>query len=308
MRFCGGWPGIYYGFRVRAYWKGRPNSSPTGVIFGQLLGEYGDFPSWGVPGQDFEEKGWAVPDREMTLIEHLTELRGRLMLIIGVVGILFLVGFYAAAPVLQWLVARGHMKHMVVIGVPEAFFALIKVDLIMALLIASPLIMYEAAAFVFPGLTPRERRVVGVLAGPGLVLLLGGMAIGFFVFVPMVLRIMLSFVGRGVSEFWTLSNYLNFVIFLTIPFGILAEFPLVSGVMARLGMLRPTLFSRYRSYALVTAFIIAAIVAPPDAFSMLIIGAAIYGVYELSHGVAHLFYHPPNPPLFRPLPGEMDEA
>lgn len=231
-----------------------------------------------------------MDDREMTLSEHLTELRNRLGLVIAVVGVLFLGGFFVSRRVLDWLVHRAHVKHIIVTGVPEAFFAMIKVDLIMALVIASPLILYQVAAYVFPGLTLTERRVVAVVSGPGLLLFMAGMTVGFWVFVPMVLHIMLTFVGGGISEYWTLSNYLNFIIYLTVPFGFLAELPLVSGVLARLGIIEPVMLRRYRRYAVVVSFLIAAIVAPPDAVSMLVIGSAIYLVYEISHVVARIFY------------------
>ncbi len=235
-----------------------------------------------------------MEDREMALSAHLTELRNRLAVSLATVGVLFLAGFFVAQRVLDWLVHRAHVKHIIVTGVPEAFFAIIKVDLIMALVVGSPLIMYQAASFVVPGLTSTERKVVAVVLGPGLVLFLGGMAVGFFVFVPLVLHVMLEFVGNGVSEYWTLGNYLNFIIYLTVPFGLLAELPLIAGIMSRLGLIEPSMFRRYRRYALVISFLIAAIVAPPDAVSMLVIGGAIYLVYELSYVVARVLYRPPS--------------
>ncbi|PSR22223.1 MAG: twin-arginine translocase subunit TatC [Sulfobacillus acidophilus] len=229
-------------------------------------------------------------DREMSLTEHLTELRRRLIVVVVTVGILFLGGFYPSRPVLHWLVVRAHVKHIIVIGVPEAFFALIKVDLMLSLVVASPVILYEVAAFVLPGLTDVERRVVGLVVGPGLALFMGGMAAGFFVFVPLVLHVMLTFVGPGVGEYWTLTNYLNFITYLTIPFGFLAELPLISGILAHLGLISPAMFRRYRRYAIVISFLIAAIIAPPDALSMLVIGSAIYLVYEASYVVARIFH------------------
>jgi sec-independent protein translocase protein TatC len=226
----------------------------------------------------------------MSLTEHLTELKNRITVVLVVLGVLFLGGFFVSQPVLHWLVERAHVKHIIVIGVPEAFFALIKIDLIMALIVASPLILYEASSFVMPGLTSTERKVVAVIVGPGLLLFLAGMAVGFWVFVPLVLHVMLKFVGQGVAEYWTLSNYLNFIIYLTVPFGFLAELPLISGLLAHLGIIEPAMFKRWRRYALVLSFLIAAIVAPPDALSMIVIGSAIYLVYELSHIVARIFY------------------
>jgi len=236
-----------------------------------------------------------MQDREMTLEEHLTELRQRLMVALATVGVFFLAGFWAARPALDWLVRRAHVRHIVVTGVPEAFFALIKVDLILSLIAASPVILYEVAAFVLPGLSASERRILMLIAGPGLVLFLLGMAAGFFLFVPLVLHVMLDFVGPGISEFWTLSNYLNFIVYLTVPFGFLAELPLVSGILTRMEILHPSLFRHYRRYAVVVSFLIAAAVAPPDALSMLVIGSAIYLVYEVSAVVSRLVYRPPTP-------------
>ena len=230
-------------------------------------------------------------DREMSLTEHLSELRNRLIIALAVVGGLFIAGFFVARPILHWLILRADVPHIIVIGVPEAFFALIRVDFMMALTLSSPVLIYQAAAFIWPGLTDRERKVVQAVLGPGLGLFLVGMAGGFFVFVPLVLHVMLSFVGQGLSEYWTITNYLNFITFLTIPFGFLAEMPLVAGVLARLGLLHPALLRRYRRYAILVAFLIAAIVAPPDALSMIVIGSAIYLIYEVSAVVARIFYH-----------------
>ncbi len=245
-------------------------------------------------------------DREMSLSEHLDELRRRLMIVVAVIGVLFLGGFFVSKPVLHWLIVRADVRHIIVTGVPEAFMALIRVDFMMALVVASPLLLYQATAFVWPGLSERERAIVGSVLGPGLGLFVVGMAVGFFIFLPLVLHVMLSFVGEGLSEYWTITNYLNFIVFLTIPFGFMAEMPLIAGILARIGLLQPSMMRRYRRYAIVIAFLIAAIVAPPDALSMTVIGLALYLIYEVSALVVRIAYRqrsqarastpPPGPP------------
>ncbi len=231
-----------------------------------------------------------LQDQEMSVSEHLGELRRRLLILVGVVGVLFLGGFFVSKPVLRWLIVRADVRHIIVTGVPEAFMALIRVDFMMALVLASPVILYQTAAFIWPGLAERERAIVGVVLGPGLGLFVVGMGVGFFVFVPLVLRVMLSFVGEGLAEYWTITNYLNFIVFLTIPFGFMAEMPLLAGILARIGLLQPRMMRRYRRYAIVIAFLIAAIVAPPDALSMTVIALALYLIYELSAVVVYLVY------------------
>ncbi|POB09515.1 twin-arginine translocase subunit TatC [Sulfobacillus sp. hq2] len=232
-------------------------------------------------------------DREMTLTEHLTELRNRLFVILGAVAVVFLVGFFFTRPVLHWIIQHTPVHHVIVTGVTEAFFALIKLDFAMALILTSPLILYEVASFILPGLTPVERHVVGVVVGPGLVLFLVGTAAGYFVFVPIVLHVMLSFTGHGIQPMWRLGSLLSFIIDLSVPFGIVAELPLVSGVLAHLGLVQPIMFRRYRRYAILLAFFISAILAPPDALSMTLMAIPIYLVYEISALVARLAYKAP---------------
>lgn len=233
-----------------------------------------------------------MDDREMSLSDHLTELRNRLIVVLAAVTVAFLAGFFISRPVLRWLIERADVKHIIVTGVPEAFFALLKIDLVMALIVTSPLTLYEIAAFVMPGLTHKEKKVVAALVGPGLLLFLAGMSAGFFLFVPIVLHVMLGFVGNGLEEYWTIGNYLSFVINLSLPFGFVAELPLVAGVLAHVGLIDPGIFRRYRRYAVLMAFLIAAILAPPDALSMVVMALPIYLIYEISAFVARVFYRP----------------
>ncbi len=233
-------------------------------------------------------------DKRMSVTEHLAELRNRLFVILGAVAVVFLIGFFYTRPVMHWIIAHTPVHHVIVTGVTEAFFALIKLDLAMSLILTSPLILYEVASFILPGLTHIERRVVGVIVGPGLVLFLIGAATGYLVFVPIVLHVMLSFTGHGIEPLWRLGSLLSFIIDLSLPFGVFAELPLVSGVLSHLGMVHPAMFARYRRYAILLSFFIAAILAPPDALSMTLMALPIYLIYEVSALVARFTYKPPD--------------
>ncbi len=229
---------------------------------------------------------------EMSLSQHLEELRTRFLWMIAVVGACFIAGYFVAKPVMLWLVRRSILHHLVVIGVVEAFYGVIQIDFIMSLIVSSPFLLFQLAAFVFPGLTDLERRMVGWFLVPGGLLFLAGSAAGFFWFVPVVLRVMLSFTGHGLEPLWTLSSYLSFVIDLSVPFGIVAELPLVSGLLSHYGILSPSLFARYRRYAILIAFAIAAVLAPPTALSMILMAIPIYLIYELAYVVSRLAYRP----------------
>lgn len=222
----------------------------------------------------------------MPITEHLAELRSRLLVIVAAFFVFFIAGYFLSRPVLYWLVRRSELHHLVVTGVAEAFYGLIEVDVVLCLIAVSPLLLYEVAAFVFPGLTATEKKMVALFTAPGLVLFLAGVAAGFFWFVPILLRVMLSFTGHGILPLWTLSNYLSFVIDLSVPFGFVAEMPLLAGVLAYMGILDPALFNRFRRYAVLLAFLLAAILAPPTALSMVLMAVPFYLIYELAYVVA----------------------
>ncbi len=228
-------------------------------------------------------------DQKMPLVEHLSELRKRLMVVLGLFSGFFVLGYFGSRPILYWVIHRSGLRHLAVIGVTEAFFGVVKVDFVLSLVAVSPILLYQMMAFTLPALTITEKTMVRILVLPGMILFAGGISAGFFWFVPIVLRVMLSFTGHGIVQLWTLSNYLSFVIDLSLPFGILFELPLVSAVLSYHGILEPEVFVRYRRYAVLMAFLLAAILAPPDALSMLLMAIPFYLIYELSHVVARVF-------------------
>lgn len=234
-----------------------------------------------------------MTDPAMSLTEHLAELRTRLFVIIGTVAVLFMGGFFFVRPILNWVIRTTPVHHVIVTGVTEAFFALVEVDLVLSLIVASPVILYEVVAFVLPGLTSAERRVLVVVAGPGLILFILGAAAGYIWVVPLVLKVMLSFTDATVEPMWRVGSLLGFIIDLSVPFGVLAEFPLAAGVLARLGILNPNIFRTYRRYAVFLVFLMSAIIAPPEASAMVLMAIPIYLMYELSAFVARVFYRAP---------------
>ncbi len=224
----------------------------------------------------------------MPLEDHLAELRRRIVIVGGVLVVAFIGSYFIARPVLIWMLRAVGLRRVIVVGVTEAFFSMLKVALILAVAVSSPIWVYQVAAFVAPGLLPRERRLVAIVAGPGVLLFAAGLAGGFFLIVPAVLRIMASFTGGMIAERFTLSSVLAFMIGLTLPFGVMAELPLAGGALARMGLVSPGWYARQRRYAILTAFAIAAILAPPDALSMILMAVPIYLIYELTALVARL--------------------
>jgi sec-independent protein translocase protein TatC len=232
----------------------------------------------------------------MPLLDHLEELRSRILKSLAALAAAFIVGYLVARPMLRYIEYVTRVHQLYVYDVPEAFFGIVKLSLIAGFVLASPVIFYQVAAFILPGLVARERRLLAIVFAPGVLLFAAGMAAGFFWIVPPVLHIMLSFAGPGILPRIRLSSLLSFVIGLTVPFGFVAELPLVSGVLANLGLLSPRWFERQRRYAVLLAFVAAAVITPPNtALAMLAVGIAIYAIYELSAIVVRLAWRPRQP-------------
>lgn len=233
----------------------------------------------------------------MPLGDHLRELRNRL-----IVYLLFLIpaGVYAFLKArlivdLLLLPTHGAVHSLVVLSPTEGLYTFIELALVAAFIMTSPVLIYEIAAFVRPALSPGERHLVVVYAPIVLLLFLLGIAFGYFVFLPVVLRFVLQFATAPFQAFISLGRYIGFIVNLTLPFGLIFELPVLVYALVRTGVLTPTFLRRQRRIAILVIFVVAAAVTPPDAFSMLIMVVPMLVLYEASILVADLAVrrHPP---------------
>ncbi len=233
----------------------------------------------------------------MPLGEHLRELRNRL-----IVYLLFLipVGVYAFVKArlivhLLLLPTHGAVHSLIVLSPTEGLYTFIELAVVAAFIVTSPVLIYEIAAFVRPALEPSERHLVIVYAPIVLFLFALGIAFGYFVFLPVVLRFVLQFAAAPFQAFISLGKYIGFIVNLTLPFGLIFELPVVVYALTRTGILTPGFLRKQRRIAILIIFIVAAAVTPPDAFSMMIMVVPMLVLYEVSILVSDLAVrtHPP---------------
>ena len=227
-------------------------------------------------------------DRNMPLTEHLDELRKRIFFSLIAVMIAFVPGYFLARPGLFWVLHHIDLHHpIVVLGVTEAFYTTLKVALILAMIIASPVVIYQIVTFLTPGLYASERRVVVTVVTVGPVLFIGGVILGYFLFIPFILKMMLSFTGNGLRPLFQLTQLVGFLLDFTIPFGILAELPLLVAALSRMGLVSPAFLEQQRRWAMMASALVGAMIAPPTSIlGTLVIAAGLYVLYELSIGIA----------------------
>lgn len=219
---------------------------------------------------------------EMTLAEHLSELRSRLMKTVLGIGFAFVVALFLVNPLLGVVRDTASVEKFDVIEATEPITAYFKTALYIALAFALPLIFYQLFAFISPGLTRKEKRYVyGSL--PFVVLFfLAGASFAFFIAVPRAFEFLSTFNSDLFDYSPTFSSIASFYIQVSLGMGIAFELPILMFLMARLGIVSPKRMASSRRYALVLALIAAALITPtPDPFNMLFIFGPIYLLYEL---------------------------
>ena len=223
---------------------------------------------------------------EESFMSHLIELRDRLIRALLSILIIFLCLFpwakelYAllAQPLINSLPKGGQMIATDVVGV---FLVPMKVALMVAFLIALPYVLYQAWAFVAPGLYTHEKRLALPLVAASVFLFFVGMAFAYFLVFPTVFGFMAGIAPEGVAWMTDIEKYLSFVMSTFIAFGVTFEVPVVVVVLVRMGLVQLETLKEWRPYVIVGAFVVGAIFTPPDVVSQLLLAIPLCLLYEL---------------------------
>jgi len=233
------------------------------------------------------------------LIEHLIELRSRLIWSIGGFFIAFVVCFYFAKQLfnllvlpfkwaVEWAGLANHKVELIYTAPQEFFFTQVKLAMFGGLVIAFPLIAAQIYKFVAPGLYRNERAAFlpFLIASP--ILFLMGAALVYFFFTPMVMWFFLAMQQSGpntdvqISLLPRVSEYLSLIMTLIFSFGLVFQLPVVTTLMARVGLLSSQALKEKRKWAIVLAFIVAAVLTPPDPVSQISLAVPTLILYEVS--------------------------
>jgi sec-independent protein translocase protein TatC len=222
---------------------------------------------------------------EGSLISHLMELRDRLLRAVIAVLICFApCAFFSDR--LFTLVALPLMEKMpqgtsmIATSIVAPFMAPLKLALLAGLFIAMPYVLYQAWAFVAPGLYRHEKRFAIPLMLSSIVLFYCGVAFAYFVVFPLMFSFLTSAAPHGVQVMTDMSNYLDFVLLLFFAFGIAFEIPIATVLLAATGLVKLETMTKNRGYVVLGIFVIAAFLTPPDAVSQCFMAIPMYILYE----------------------------
>jgi len=240
-----------------------------------------------------------LEDKKMPVMEHLVELQVRLTRAVVVTAIVFVVTFFYADALVKWL--RIPLQNMFVpstlsweptdlptvpfvfLAPGEALWQNVKVAGLFAVVLATPYILLEFWQFVVPGLHVQERRFVGPFVMLSTLAFLAGVTFSFFFVLPFALNFLISYgVNAGFIPQLSIAQYVGFALWFLLVFGLIFEVPLAITLMAKLGWVDAPFLRRYRKWALLGAFIIAAILTPtPDPFNQCLMALPMYVFYEV---------------------------
>jgi sec-independent protein translocase protein TatC len=257
-------------------------------------GSGGDAPPPDEPPDEEEEPdedGEALP--EMSFLEHLEELRSRLVRIVisAIVGMLACYAFSKQMfdKLMEPMVEVLHQSKFIYTYPPEAFFSYIKISLVAGIFLASPYIFYQIWSFVAPALYKEERKWFIPLAVVSAAFFVAGALFGYFIVFPYGFEFFASFTTDNIQFMPKLSEYLGFSLKLLFAFGLVFELPLFAFFLARLGLISSKGMRKLRKYAMLIAFILSAILTPPDPFTQCLMAGPLIILYELSIWVAYCF-------------------
>ncbi|MBU5677181.1 twin-arginine translocase subunit TatC [Alkaliphilus sp. MSJ-5] len=229
-------------------------------------------------------------DARLTLVEHLGELRKRLIIssIVIILGSLLCYNYIDI--IIQLIVRPAEGLEFIYLSPPELFIAYVKISLVLGLFVASPIVLFQIWMFIKPGLKVKERKYVLFAMFMGIIFLLIGVSFAYFIIIPMTIKFFIKMSVDQIAPLFSFANYISFISSLLLSFGLVFELPLIIILLTQLGLVAPNTFKKYRKMVILGIFIVAAILTPPDVVSQTMMAIPMLFLYEFSIIVSTIIY------------------
>ncbi|MGD6818316.1 twin-arginine translocase subunit TatC [Metabacillus sp. 113a] len=232
-------------------------------------------------------------EREMTVYEHIEELRKRIIFLVIFFIIALAAGFFLAKPLILFLQQTEEAKNLTLnaFRISDPLLLYMKFAFIIAFVLISPLILFQLWSFISPGLYERERNATLSYIPLSVLLFLAGLAFSYFVLFPFVIRFMTELsADMGINQVIGINEYFQFLLELTLPFGLLFQLPVVIMFLTRLGIVTPLFLRKVRKYAYFLLLVVAGFITPPEILSQMIVLLPLVLLYEISIIVSQRAY------------------
>lgn len=234
-----------------------------------------------------------MEDNELTLEQHINELRKRLITVTVFFVINVIIGLFIAKPLIHYLQYSEHAKSLQLhaFNVTDPLKIFFQADFVIALVLTMPVIMYQLWAYVSPGLYAHEQKATLRYIPYVIVLFVVGVAFSYLILFPYIMKFMMEWSqDMNVEQTIGINEYFQFLFKITIPFGFVFQLPVIMHFVARIGLVTPMWMASVRKYAYFSLLVIAAIISPPEVVSHLMITIPLCILYEISIWIARLGY------------------
>ncbi|WP_301107104.1 twin-arginine translocase subunit TatC [Sporosarcina sp.] len=234
-----------------------------------------------------------MADKNLTIIEHIDEVRKRLMVIVVFFTVGVIASFFFAKPLINFIQYDTPAEQVVLnaFNVIDPVVIYLKVIIFLAIVIISPVIMYQFWAFISPGLRDLERKVTLSYIPFAFLLFLAGISFSYFVLLPYIMKFMINLSAQlNIEQTIGINEYFSFLFSILLPFGFVFQLPIVILFLSRLGVLEPKVLVKVRKFAYFGLFVLAAFITPPDIVSHLFVTLPLFVLYEISIIISRLGY------------------
>ncbi len=223
-----------------------------------------------------------MENKTLTITEHLSELRRRIIFILISVAVTSAGAYYFIDEILDFVTQAGGIEDFVFISPTEAFFVIIKLSLLTGLMGAMPFIFYQVWKYIGIALKKKERKYLIYFGPLSYLLFLIGAAFAFRGVLPLGIKFLLSFSKQNITPMITLNAYVSFLGKMITAFGLMFELPVVILFLSKIGVVTPKTLKKGRKYAIVVIFVLAAFLTPPDVISQIMLAVPVLVMYEIS--------------------------
>jgi sec-independent protein translocase protein TatC len=234
-----------------------------------------------------------MTEQEMTVVEHLTELRKRIMWVLAVFIVALIAGFFLAGPLIEYLKQQPIADGVPIISLhpSDALRVYMQVAVLVGIIVVLPVALYHIWRFVSPGLRETERRGTLYFIPAAFLLFIVGLLFGYYIVFPMLMKFMSNLTGSmGVEPNYGIGEFFSFMFNMVIPFGVLFQLPIVVMFLTRLRILNPMRLAKMRRFAYFILVIIAVTLTPPDIMSDILVIVPLLLLYEISTWLSRIVY------------------
>lgn len=230
-----------------------------------------------------------MENNEMNLVDHLSELRKRLFIVLGCFTLLFIVGFIYVMDIYDWVVQDSSIK-LAILGPSDIIWVYFMLAAVVAIAGTIPIGAHQIWLFVKPALSVNERKVTLAYIPSLFILFIVGISFGYFIIFPIVFDFLLSLAGDLFMSFFTAEKYFRFMLNIVLPFGFLFELPVIIMFLTSIGILNPYRLQKMRKYSYFGLIVTAVLITPPDLVSDILVVIPLLFLYECSVLLSKVVY------------------